>query len=111
MDESRGTDFATVTKSEDAVRQEIQAEALAAIERDKLDPRQQLYYFNKTTGLIIRTNAQYHRAVENRHELKLMTYKQAEGVYKQEQAARSRALNAKKKRKSAKQARKTNRDK
>ncbi len=110
MDESRGTDSATVIKRDDeAIRQEIQAEALAAIERDKLDPRQQKYIFNKTTGLLIRTNAGYHRAVENHHDLVHISYKQAENIYKQEQAARHRALNAKKKRKNAKQARKDNR--
>lgn len=111
MDEAQAIETATVTRSDEAVRQEINAEAMAMIERDKLDPRQQMYYFNVTTNRLIRTNAQYHRAVENHDYLKTVNYKQAEAIYKKEQALKSRALNAKKKRRSAKQARKTNRDK
>lgn len=114
MDErSVGTDTAMVTRSDDAEtpeQAEMRRQMEAAIERDKLDPRQQRYMFNKGTGLLIRTNQQYHRALENRQQIEIISYAQAAKIWKREQVAKSRALNAsKKKRKSVKQARKRNR--
>lgn len=88
---------------------ELAAEAQAAIERDKLDPRQQMYMYNKVTHKLIRTTAEYHRAMENRQEIKLVTYQQAEAIYKQEEAIKKQAFAKVTKRKAAKAARKKNR--
>ena len=88
---------------------ELEAEALAAIERDKLDPRQQLYMYDKQAKRLIRNTQQYHAAVNDRHPIKYITYKQAEAIYKQEEAIKRQALLKIAKRKAAKAARKKNR--
>ena len=89
--------------------EEMQRQVMAAIERDKLDPRQQSYMFNKTTGLLIRTNEMYHRAMENHHEIKVISYQTAMGIYEQEKARKRKAMAAIAERKRAKQARKKSR--
>jgi hypothetical protein len=94
-------------ESPEAVEMRRQVEA--AIERDKLDPRQQSYMFNKTTRKLIKTNEMYHRAVENRDHIEIITYSQAMALYKQEKAVKAQALANVTKRKRAKQARKKNR--
>lgn len=98
-----------VVEEESPEAAEMRRQVEAAIERDKLDPRQQRYMYNKTTKQLIKTNAMYHRAVENRHEIEIISYRQAEGFYKQERAAKAAALAKIAHRKRAKQARKKNR--
>lgn len=101
-------------RAEEAKRQaemvpQIEAEIEAMIERDKLDPRQQYYLKNIVTGRLIRTNHDYHRAQENRQPLRQITYNQAYDLYRQEEAAKKKAMGEQLKKKRAKQARKKNR--
>lgn len=123
-DVSKGHDTATVIRQPDnydpekanAARIEaaekqkaLEAHVNNMIEHDKLDPRQQYYLKNAVTGKLIRTNAMYHRAEENRQPLVQITYNQAYALYREEEAAKKAAMKAHVHRKRAKQARKKNR--
>lgn len=125
MDEaSKGHDSATVVKqpdnydpvkaNEQRIAEEQRRQALAdhaerMIERDKLDPRQQWYLKNNHTGRIIRKEADYHRALENHHEVVQISYNQALDLYKKEEAEKKDALKKVQHRKRSKAARKRNR--
>lgn len=117
-DVSRGTDSATVERKNDdgtpqadprELQRKLAEHAEHMIERDKLDPRQQWYLKNAFTGLLIRREKDYHRALENHHPVVQITYNQALDLYNQEEAAKKAALKKVQHRKRAKAARKRNR--
>lgn len=75
----------------------------------QLDPRQQFYLRNLTTGRLVRNNTQYHNALENRQQLETISYSQALDLYRKEEAAKKQARMKVFARKAVKLARKKNR--
>ena len=123
-DVSKGEDSAVVTVQPDnydhgqaekeriayAQRQkEMREHAERMIAKDQLDPRQQWYLKNATTGKLIRKNEDYHRALENHHQVVQVTYSQALDLYRKEESAKKAALAKALAKKRAKRARKVNR--
>lgn len=75
------------------------------------DPRQQYYLRNLVTGRLIRSNQQYHHALENKDQLETINYGQALALYRKEEAEKKQARIRVFSRKAKKQARKNNRPK
>lgn len=97
-------------EAEQRIAEQMRQEAESFIELDQLDPRQQRYMKNKTTGKLIRSNMDFHRMMENQHGYEVITYNAAYDLYKKEEAekraARAKILARKASRKSRKKNRK-----